>query len=42
MTNYECPKVLYVIFAQGNYQKTESHPNWEKIKECIKNGSLCS
>lgn len=37
---FKCPEFIIYTIGKGFYQKTKSHPNWEKIKECIKNNSL--
>lgn len=38
--NFRCPEVLHTVSGKINYKEVAGHPNWEKIKECIKNDSL--
>ncbi len=38
--NFRCPEVVLTINGKMRYNEVIGHPNWEKIKECIKNDSL--
>ena len=37
---FKCPEFIIHTLGKISYQNTKSHPNWEKIKECIINNSL--
>ena len=41
MGEYKCPKLIAIGKGQGVYQKVKEHPHYEKVKECLKNDSLC-